>query len=632
MGDNIGHLSPNEQLIRGVNGIGTNVDLLNSLTPYKQPIYYYDKSETIKVKPEVEKQLEGRVLVDGEFSFKIKENSSSPGVEETVTNKDGKATLSELSFTKEGTYTYTITEAKGADKDVDYNAMEVTMTVKVTMPEDTEFNNYHVTPVIARFDFTKKLAGRKLAAGEFSFVLKDSEGKTLETVSNDASGNVKFKALEFKKDQEGVHNYTVEEVKGSDATVTYDTMKANVTVTVSHDGTAKVLVATVGDIADKEFNNVVTPPETPEFNPEKYILNEEKFDITGNKLLDDDKELTDKVADTNKDPYVDKVDNNEKQNINTQTLHKGDKVVYQVWLDTTKFTEAQYIQSVGITDKYDSENLDVNVADIKAYDSVTGEDVTAKFDVSIVNGVITATSKADLTKSLGDAENTQVIDTAKLAFGRYYKFDIPARIKGTAKEGVDIENTASQIVHQYDPTKKSVDKPEKPTEKRVANIPVKVEFNFTKKLEGCALKAGEFSFVLKDKDGNVIETVSNDAEGKIKFSALEFKRGQEGTYIYHVKEVKGTEVGVEYDKMVATVGVTVTKDGKVLTLTSQMPEDTEFNNKVIPLKPPVTPPVTPPAPELPSTGEEQSASAALLGAALGLVGLAGLARQKKNED
>ena len=37
---------------------------------------------------------------------------------------------------------------------------------------------------------------------------------------------------------------------------------------------------------------------------------------------------------------------------------------------------------------------------LKAYDSVTGEDVTAKFDISIVDGVITATSKADLTKHL----------------------------------------------------------------------------------------------------------------------------------------------------------------------------------------------------------------------------------------
>ena len=547
-----------------------------------------------------------------------------------------------------------------------YNPVSKTVE-KPNKPTEKRVNS---VPVQVEFNFTKRLEGRELKANEFSFVLKDSTGKVVETVKNDASGNVKFSKLEFKKEEAGVHNFTVEEVKGTDGTVTYDEMKAVVTVEVKHDGTAKALITNVTDPADKEFNNKVTPPETPEFNPEKYILNESKFDITGNKLVDDDKELADKVADTNKDPYADKDDNNEAQNINTKTLKKGDKVYYQVWLDTTKFTEAHNIQSVGVTDKYDSENLDVNVAEIKAYDSVTGEDVTAKFDIKVENGVITATSKTDLTKSLGDAENTPVIDTAKLAFGRYYKFEIPATIKATAKDGVDIENTASQTVHQYDPTKKSVEKPEKPTEKRVVNIPTKVEFNFTKKLEGRELKEGEFSFVLKDKDGKVIETVKNDATGNIKFSALEFKRGEEGTYTYTVEEVKGTETGVEYDKMVATVTVTVTKEGKVLTATSQLPVDTEFNNKVIPPKPPVTPPtppvtpptppvtpptppvtpptppvtpptppvtpptppVTPPAPELPSTGEEQSASAALLGAALGLVGLAGLARRKKNED
>ena len=531
-------------------------------------------------------------------------------------------------------------------------------------------------PVSVEFNFTKRLEGRDLKANEFSFVLKDKDGKTLETVKNDASGNVKFSALEFKKGQEGTYNYTVEEVKGTDTTVTYDTMKAVVTVKVSHDGTAKALLTKVTDPSDKEFNNTVRPPETPEFNPEKYILNESKFDLTGVKLLDDDKELKDKVADTNANPYVDKTDNNEAQNINTKTLKKGDKVYYQVWLDTTKFTEAHNIQSVGVTDKYDSANLTVNGADIKAYDSVTGEDVTAKFDIKVENGVITATSKADLTKSLGDAENTQVIDTTKLAFGRYYKFEIPAEIKQSAQDGVDIENTASQIVHQYNPTKKTVEKPEKPTEKRVVNIPVKVQFQFTKKLEGRALKAGEFSFVLKDEKGNVIETVTNDAAGKITFSNLEFKRGEEGTHLYHVEEIRGTDSSVEYDKMVATVGIMINKDGKVLTAITQLPEDTEFNNTVIPPTtppntppttppntppttppntppntppttppntpptPPTTPPTpptpptptTPPAPALPETGEEQSASAALLGAALGMVGLAGLAKRKKRED
>ena len=175
------------------------------------------------------------------------------------------------------------------------------------------------------------------------------------------------------------------------------------------------------------------------------------------------------------------------------------------------------------------------------------------------------------------------------------------------------------------------------------------------------MKAGEFTFVLKDKDGKVIETVSNDAEGKIKFSALEFKRGEEGTHLYHVEEVKGTETGMVYDGMAATVNVTVTKDGKVLTLTTQMPEDTEFNNKVTPPTPPVTPPtppvtpptppvtpptppvtpptppVTPPTPEtpkegeLPNTGEESTTVVAAIGAILGLFGLGLVTKRKEDE-
>ena len=102
--------------------------------------------------------------------------------------------------------------------------------------------------------------------------LKIQKVKTLETVKNDASGNVKFSKLEFKKGQEGIHNYTVEEVKGTDGTVTYDQMKAVVTVEVKHDGTAKALITNVTDPADKEFNNTVRPPETPEFQPREIHL------------------------------------------------------------------------------------------------------------------------------------------------------------------------------------------------------------------------------------------------------------------------------------------------------------------------------------------------------------------------
>ncbi len=130
---------------------------------------------------------------------------------------------------------------------------------------------------------------------------------------------------------------------------------------------------------------------------------------------------------------------------------------YQVWLDTKQFsaTNTENIQTVGITDNYDEDKLDVN--SIKVYDSVTGTDVTSKFDIANTGGVITATLKAGFTKSLGDANNTQIIDTTKFAFGRYYKVDIVTTVKTSVEPGKDIENTAGQIVHYYNPRTNKVE-------------------------------------------------------------------------------------------------------------------------------------------------------------------------------
>ncbi|MEZ7737597.1 YSIRK signal domain/LPXTG anchor domain surface protein, partial [Gemella sanguinis] len=199
----------------------------------------------------------------------------------------------------------------------------------------------------------------------------------------------------------------------------------------------------------------------PKFQPEKYVLNTDKYSITDNKLLDDDRELTDKYTETNTNPYADDATNNEAENINTKTVNRGDKIYYQVWLDTTKFsaTNKENVQTVGITDDFDETKVDVDATKIKAYDSVTGDDVTNKFDIKVENGVMTATLKAGFTKSLGDTENTQIIDTTKFAFGRYYKFDIPAVVKADVAGGVDIENTAAQVVNYYNPVSKTVEKP-----------------------------------------------------------------------------------------------------------------------------------------------------------------------------
>ena len=224
------------------------------------------------------------MLVDGEFSFKLKqvtENKSLPSYEETVTNKDGKATFSKLSFNKVGTYKYTITETAGSDANVDYDEMTVTMTVNVTensngdleasvkysgsggfasKADDKVFNNYVVAPVKTKFDFSKALAGRELQDDEFTFVLKDESGNVIQTKKNKANGVIAFDDLTFDNTQVGTHKYTVEEVQGSEAGMQYDTMKAEVTITVTKEG--HVLKATNTLPSDTEFNNTFTPAAT----------------------------------------------------------------------------------------------------------------------------------------------------------------------------------------------------------------------------------------------------------------------------------------------------------------------------------------------------------------------------------
>ena len=75
--------------------------------------------------------------------------------------------------------------------------------------------------------------------------------------------------------------------------------------------------------------------------------------------------------------------------------------------------------------------------------------------------------------------------------------------------------------------------------KRVNSVPISVEFNFTKKLEGRELKANEFTFELKDSDNVVIATATNDAAGKIKFDPVDYtnKAGETVTALKY-KRVK----------------------------------------------------------------------------------------------
>ena len=218
------------------------------------------------------KKLEGKALEADAFTFELLENGQ---VLQTKKNgADGTIQFDAISYDKEGTHTYTVREVAGTDTDIDYDTMNAEVTVNVTknattgiltanvvMPTDSEFNNYAVVPVTAQFDFSKVLSGRTLKDGEFSFVLKDATGKVLQTKKNGADGKVSFDALTYKNNEVGIHKYTVEEVAGSEAGMSYDPMKAEVTVTVTKDG--HTLTATKALPTDTEFDNTFTPPTPP---------------------------------------------------------------------------------------------------------------------------------------------------------------------------------------------------------------------------------------------------------------------------------------------------------------------------------------------------------------------------------
>ena len=146
-----------------------------------------------------------------------------------------------------------------------------------------------------------------------------------------------------------------------------------------------------------------------------------------------------------------------------------------------------------------------------------------------------------------------------------------------------------------------VEKPktEKPNNKKEEQTvkPAEIQFNFTKAYHGRTLKAGQFKFEMRDSSGKVVQTATNDEKGNILFQSIKFKDNEVGTHTYTISEVKGTEENTEYDKMVSTVTVTVTKsddklvakitkivsangiDGKLKSTNGQA--DTEFNNSYI---------------------------------------------------
>ncbi|MBM6774486.1 Spy0128 family protein [Olsenella profusa] len=231
------------------------------------------------------KELTGRAMTEGEFGFALTDANGTV-VSQGTNDANGNVELPAITFNEPGDYAYTLAEVNGGQGGVTFDqavyqvtahvtdngdgSLSVAWTVKNSAGEPvnqlTFHNSYSTAPATVVFGGSKVLDGRELAAGEFSFELRDHDtGKVLQTVTNAEDGSFAFDTQVFG----GVGEYTfdIAEVKGDAEGVTYDDMVYTAKVTVTDDGNGHLLVTglTYNDKVELPvFTNTYVEPAAPE--------------------------------------------------------------------------------------------------------------------------------------------------------------------------------------------------------------------------------------------------------------------------------------------------------------------------------------------------------------------------------
>lgn len=273
--DGAGHLS----VVRnGDDGAAFTFTNTYSVTPTDSVVT--DQVKTVK-------RLTGRDLAAGEFTFDLLEDGVV--VASGTNDVNGNVTLSPIRYEAPGTHTYTLREAcpnaLGLYKGVTYDGATYTVVTTVSdngdgtltathklegTTESAGFTNkYHAMPTQVSIGAIKVLEGRELKKDEFSFKLV---GEGIEsTVTNDADGKINFDKFEYS--EPGTYVYTISEVKGDEAGITYDKSVFTATVNVVDDGEGNLKANVAFAKGDKSvegivFNNTYKKPETPVPTPD----------------------------------------------------------------------------------------------------------------------------------------------------------------------------------------------------------------------------------------------------------------------------------------------------------------------------------------------------------------------------
>lgn len=237
----------------------------------------------------ITKTLDGRDLREGEFEFAlVSQGEGEPTVLTAKNDANGKVSFPAISFNAPGEYHYRLAEVDGGLGGVTYDTTVYDVTATVVDNGDGSLgvtwsvgkdgqplegkqivftNSYKAAGTSITFNAAKVLTGRDLKKGEFTFELRDANGKVLQTVKNGALTEGGYAPIAFDPityDEPGTYDYRIVEVKGDAEGITYDETVFTYHVVVTDDGNGQLQVEwTVGETGAPVFQNGFVNPENP---------------------------------------------------------------------------------------------------------------------------------------------------------------------------------------------------------------------------------------------------------------------------------------------------------------------------------------------------------------------------------
>lgn len=488
-------------------------------------------------------------LQAGQYEFTCVEDKTGGQVGTAKTNDQrGDVLFDAISYTRPGTYDYTIRETPGDRGGVTYDAAKHHVRVTVTddgegqlladvkydggtaIPEFT--NTYRAQPATDNPTAVKRMSaseGNKypLKGDDFAFTLHQQSAPANvsnpdQTKRNDRNGDIRFDRLSFPL--VGTYVFTMSEQDTTVPGVTKDGTVATITYVVEDVGHTGRLSVTSKTVTPSTGDSDGTVTFTNRYNPKNV-----GYAIGGAKRI-----------------------------VNTDTA-------------TGRIPQdGEFTFQLNAASAHDSDDNPIDAGDIPMPDgSRDGKLTVANKGTGFTFGRMTYTKPGAYTyhvKELAGTDKTIGYSTQE--------YDVTVTVTdqgGMLSASADRQATDVRFDNTYTPT------------------PVDVTVKADKRLTGRDLNDGEFAAELKDSDGNLLQTkrfarVPRDAqsdkatdvregEGTLEFDKLTFDRA--GVYTYTVTEQDGDLGGVTYDRTVHTVTVTVTEDADSHTLTAKTEYSTE---------------------------------------------------------